>query len=260
MLRRGFLTLGFVLAASFALGGPALAQAEKKPLLVYAASSLTDALNQVADAYAAAGHPKPTLSYAASSTLARQIEQGARADLFISADEDWMDYLAQRKLIEPATRVSILSNKLVLVAPSDRPLNVKIAPGFDLKGALAGGKLAMADPESVPAGKYGRAALQALGAWSAVEGDVARAENVRAALRFVETGDAAAGIVYLTDARASGAKVKIVGEFPQATFPKISYPLAAIKGGQAGEAKAFAGFLRGPKARAIFKAQGFITP
>ncbi|HWA22146.1 MAG TPA: molybdate ABC transporter substrate-binding protein [Caulobacterales bacterium] len=260
MLKRHFLHLAFGIAALIGLAAPANAQPEKKPLLVYAASSLTDALNQAADAYAAAGRVRPTLSYAASSTLARQIEQGARADLFISADEDWMNYLAERKLIEPATRVSILSNKLVLVAPADRPLKVKIAPGFDLNGALAGGKLAMADPESVPAGKYGRAALQALGAWNAVEADVARAENVRAALRFVETGDAAAGIVYFTDARASGDKVVIVGEFPQSSFPKISYPLAAIKGGQSEEAKAFAAFLRGPKAQAIFRSQGFITP
>lgn len=259
--RRAFLG-GYigVLAALLALGPLAAAQGPKKPLLVFAASSLTDALNQAADAYAVGGNIRPTISYAASSTLARQIEQGAKADLFISADEPWMEYLADRQLIDPATRVSILSNKLVLVAPIDRPLKVKIAPGFDLKTALAGGKIAMADPDSVPAGKYGRAALQSLGVWKNVEADVARAENVRAALRFVETGDAAAGIVYLTDARAAGEKVTIVGEFPQSAFPKISYPMAAIKGGQGPEAAAFATFLRGSKARAIFTAQGFSLP
>ncbi len=242
------------------LGAGSASAQTQKPLLVYAASSLTDALNQIADVYAATGRAKPTLSYAASSTLARQIEQGARADLFISADEPWMDYLAEKKLIDPATRVSIISNKLVLVAPAGKPLAVKITPGFNLKGALAGGKMAMADPESVPAGKYARAALQALGVWESVEHDVARAENVRAALRFVETGDAAAGIVYLTDAKAAGAKVVVVGEFPQATFPKISYPMAVVSGGQAREAKAFAAFLRGSEARTIFQAQGFVLP
>jgi molybdate transport system substrate-binding protein len=260
MIRRHILRLGLALAIFTFGAASASAQPEKKPLLVYAASSLTDALNQIADAYAAAGHAKPTLSYAASSTLARQIEQGAKADLFISADEPWMDYLAGKKLIDPATRVSILSNKLVLIAPAGKALPVKIGPGFNLKGALAGGKIAMADPESVPAGKYGRAALQALGVWTSVEGDVARAENVRAALRFVETGDAAAGIVYLTDAKAAGDKVVVVGEFPQSSFPKISYPLAVVSGGQAREAKAFAAYLRGAKARAIFQAQGFALP
>lgn len=257
MKRRSF--LGALVVGLVAFASPAHAQANK-PLLVYAASSLTDALNQAADAYVATGRPRPTLSYAASSALARQIEQGAKADLFISADEPWMEYLAERNLIDPATRVSFLSNKLVLVSPADRPLTVKIAKGFNLKAALGGGKLAMANPDSVPAGRYGKAALEALGAWKAVEPDVARAENVRAALRFVETGDAAAGIVYLTDARAAGNRIAIAGEFPQSSFPTISYPLAAVRGGQVEEARAFATFLRGSKARAIFMAQGFVLP
>lgn len=254
MLRRAILSV----LVGAALGAPAFAQAPK-PITVFAASSLTDALNEAANAYAATGAAKPVFSFAASSALARQIEQGARADLFISADEEWMNYLAARKLIAPASRVRILSNKLVLVAPAGSAMSVKIENGFNLAGALNGGKLAMADPASVPAGKYGQAALRSLGAWSAVEASVARAENVRAALRFVETGDAAAGIVYLTDALASGDKVKIVGEFPAGSFPKISYPMAQVKGGDA-RAKAFAAFLRGPRAKAIFKRQGFIVP
>lgn len=255
MLRRAL----FAFLACCALSAPALAQPASRPLTVFAASSLTDALNEIADAYVAAGHAKPVVSYAASSVLARQIEQGARADMFISADEAWMDYLSERKLIQPGTRLSFLSNKLVLVAPAGSAMALKIGPGLNLLGALNGGKLAMADPASVPAGKYGQAALQSLGAWSAVEASVARAENVRAALRFVETGDAAAGIVYLTDALASGDNVKIVGEFPAGSFPKISYPMAQVKDGDA-RAKAFAAFLRGPQAKAIFKRQGFIVP
>lgn len=248
------------LLALSALMGLAPAQAkEAKPITIYAASSLTDALNEVATSYAATGHPKPVFSYAASSTLARQIEQGARADMFISADEDWMNYLAERKLIDPKTRVSFLSNKLVLVASATSTLNLTIAPGFNLAGALNGGKLSMADPASVPAGKYGQAALTSLGVWSAVQGSVARAENVRAALRFVETGDAPAGIVYATDAQASG-KVKVIGEFPSNSYPKISYPMALVKGAQQSEAKAFAKYLRGPAASAIFKRLGFVLP
>jgi molybdate transport system substrate-binding protein len=243
-------------AVAFAGVAPALAK-DVKPVTIYAASSLTDALNQVATAYAAAGHAKPVFSYASSAQLARQIEQGARADMFISADEAWMDYLAERKLIVTASRASILSNKLVLVAPAASSMTLKIGSGFDLAGALKGGKLSMADPDSVPAGKYGKAALLSLGVWGAVEPSVAQAENVRAALRFVETGDAPAGIVYLTDALASGPKVKIVGEFLQASYPKISYPIALLKGARGG-AKAFADYLRSPTAIAIFRRQGFV--
>jgi molybdate transport system substrate-binding protein len=253
-LRRKF--MGLLAAVALAGAAPAYAK-DAKPVTIYAASSLTDALNEVAASYAAAGHAKPVFSYASSSQLARQIEQGARADMFISADETWMDYLAERKLIVTASRVSILSNRLVLVAPAASTMNLKIGSGFDLAGALNGGKLSMADPDSVPAGKYGKAALQSLGVWGAVEPSVAKAENVRAALRFVETGDAPAGIVYLTDAMASGPKVKVIGEFPQASYPKISYPMVLLKGAKGGT-KAFADYLRSPPAIAIFKRQGFI--
>jgi molybdate transport system substrate-binding protein len=147
----------------------------------------------------------------------------------------------------------------VLVAPAGSAMNVKIAPGFNLARALNGGRLSMADPGSVPAGKYARAALERLGAWRAVEGAVVRGENVRAALRFIETGDAAAGIVYLTDAKAAGDKVKIVGVFPVDTHPKISYPMAQVKGADPSALK-FAAFLRSPAAKAIFVAQGFVVP
>jgi molybdate transport system substrate-binding protein len=227
-------------------------------LRVFAAASLTDVLNTLAPMYAATGHPTPVFSYAASSTLARQIEQGAPADLFISADEPWMDYLAERRLIDTSTRVSFLSNRLVLIAPPDHHFSIDIRPGFDLSGALRGGRLAMADPDSVPAGRYGRAALQNLGVWNDVAGSVVRGENVRAALRFVETGEAAAGIVYATDAQASGGRVVVVGTFPEISHPRISYPMAVVRGARGDEARAFATFLQSPAARAVFQQQGFI--
>ena len=254
-LRRAFLALICALCVIAPID--ALAQSNA-PVRVFAASSLTDALNQLASAYEAAGHPRPVFNYAASSVLARQIDQGAGADLFISADEQWMDYLAERRLIDANSRVSFLSNRLVLIAPSDQPTSLDIRTGFDLHGALRGGRLAMADPDSVPAGRYGRAALQSLGVWNAVQADVVRAENVRAALRFVELGEAAAGIVYLTDARASN-RVTIVGEFPAFSHPAISYPMAVMSGGgRTQEARAFAAFLQSDAADAVFARQGFI--
>ncbi len=246
----------FVLGAA-GLGAPASAQGAA-PARVFAAASLTDALNELGPLYAATGHPRPVFVYAASSALARQIDQGANADLFISADEPWMDYLAERRLVDASTRVSFLSNRLVLIAPHDRPFQVQIRSGFDLAGALRGGRLAMADPDTVPAGRYGRAALQDLGVWSSVSGSVARGENVRAALRFVEVGEAAAGIVYLTDARASGNRVAIVDTFPAYTHPRISYPMALVRGGRSqAEARAFAAFLQSPQADAVFHRMGF---
>lgn len=253
MIRRLFLAL----AALFAASSLAYAQPAEQPARVFAASSLTNVLTELGDAYAAQGHPKPVFNFAGSSVLARQIDQGASADLFISADEPWMDYLAGRRLIDASTRVSFLSNRLVLVAPRDAPLNLRIAYGFDLHGALNGNRLAMADPDSVPAGRYGRAALQNLGVWSSVAGDVVRGENVRAALRFVELGEAGAGIVYLTDARASD-RVSVVGEFPDASHPYISYPMAVVRGGRTREAASFEAFLQTPAADAVFARAGFI--
>lgn len=234
------------------------AEHDETPIRVFAAASLTDALSEVGGAYAAEGHPAPVFNFAASSTLARQIEHGADADIFISADEAWMDYLADRSLIEADTRATLLSNRLVLIAPSDRPIALSIAPGFALREALAGGRLAMADPESVPAGRYGRAALERLGVWNAVSASVASAEDVRAALRLVETGEAAAGIVYLTDARAAGERVQIVGEFPPDSHPAISYPAAILNGRGSAEADAFHAFLGSSQARQIFQRHGFL--
>jgi molybdate transport system substrate-binding protein len=224
---------------------------------VFAASSLTDVLKTIGNDYAAADHPAPVLNFASSSDLARQIEQGAEADVFISADEAWMDYLDERKLIDPATRSTLLTNKLVLVAPADRPITLEIKEGMNLKAALKGGKLVIGNPDSVPAGKYAKEALQHLKAWAGVEADTARAENVRAALRFVETGEAAAGIVYATDAKASGNKVVVVGEFPADSHTPITYPAAAIAGKADGPAKGFLAQLASPEAKTTFEGAGF---
>ena len=251
VLRRSLLAL----ALAFCISAPAFAQTA--PARVFAASSLTDMLNQAGDAYAAHGHPRPVFNFAASNALARQIEQGAEANLYFSADEDWMNYLAQRHLIVAHTRVSLLTNRLVLIAPADHPLHVPIARNFPLHAALAGGHLAMADPDSVPAGRYGRAALQHLGVWASVESDVVRAENVRAALRFVDAGEAAAGIVYATDAMAASPRVVVVDTFPASSHPPISYPLAAVAGHESAEGRAFASFLRSSEGRALFRRYGF---
>lgn len=235
---------------------PAPATAEQA-VTVYAASSLTDVLHKVGELYEAAGHPAPRFNFAASSALAKQIEQGGEADIFLSADEAWMDYVAGKQLIDLASRQTLLSNTLVLVTPAANPISATIGPGMDLKAALKGGKLALADPDSVPAGKYAREALEHFGVWAAVAPSIVRAENVRAALRFVETGDAAAGVVYATDAKAAGASVLIVGEFPADSHTPITYPAAILAGKQAGPAKAFLEFLTTGSARKAFVEAGF---
>lgn len=227
------------------------------PVRVYAAASLTDVLSMLGDQYAAAGHPPPVFNFAASSELARQIEQGAEADLFISADEAWMDYLAERDLIDGSTRTTLLTNRLVLIAPADRPISIELKPGMDLKTALQGGKLAIANPESVPAGKYARQALEHFGVWAGVEAETVRAENVRATLRFVERGEAAAGIVYSTDARAAGAAVQVAAEFPAESHSPITYPAAVIAGKSGAPARTFLEFLTAPEAEAVFDSAGF---
>lgn len=233
------------------------APAVEQPAVVFAAASLTDVLHTIGDLYVAEGHPAPKFSFAGSSALARQIEQGASADVFVSADEEWMDYVAGRALIDPATRHTLLTNTLVLVAPSTAPLTLEIGDGMDLAGSLHGGKLALADPGSVPAGKYAKEALEHFGAWGAVEKSVARAENVRAALRLVETGAAAAGIVYATDAKAAGDSVLIVGEFPAGSHTPVTYPAASLSGKADGPGKSFLDFLGSDPASRTFTEAGF---
>jgi len=252
-----------VAAAVLASCGPAEAPksaqtvAPEAVVTVFAASSLTDVMKQLGDQFAAEGHPAPVFNFAASSELARQIEQGAVADVYISADEAWMDYVADKSLIDQSSRKTLLTNTLVLVAPSDRPIAIELKVEMDLAGALKGGKLSMANPQSVPAGKYGKEALEKLGVWSAVEASVVRAENVRSALRFVEAGEAAAGIVYATDAKAAGNAVSVSGTFPADSHTPITYPVAVIAGKNAGGAKAFVDFLASQSASAVFEQAGF---
>lgn len=243
------------LLLSLVLAAPTFAQ-DRPRLTIFAAASLTEALSDVGRAYADASHEAPVFSFAASSALARQIENGAPAALFVSADEEWMDYLAARKLIEPASRVSVLGNSLVLVVPKGDTLGVVIGPDFDLAGALKGRRLSLADPTGVPAGRYAQAALTSLGVWKSVEPLVVRADNVRAALTFVERKEAAAGIVYATDAVLTD-RVDIVGTFPAASHPPISYPLAIIARNDSAEARAFREFLLSEPAKAIYRKYGF---
>ena len=253
-MRRPLHLLCLLLAALLAT--PASA-GERGPL-VLAAASLQESLTAAADAWTARGHARPILSFAASSALARQIEAGAPADLFLSADEPWMDEILAKGLARPRTRATFLTNRLVLVAPADQKAVLAIRRGFPLARALGAGHLAMADPDSVPAGRYGKAALTALGVWPAVAGRVAAAENVRAALALVERRQAPYGIVYETDARASPA-VRIVGVFPAASHPPIAYPLALLARSTHREAEGFRRFLLSPPAKAIFRRYGFGT-
>lgn len=253
-------TRRWIVGALAALGlasAPALAAAPAPVApLVLAAASLQESLTEAADAWAKRGHPRPVISFAASSALARQVAAGAPADLFLSADEDWMDDLAKRGLIVPATRADFVGNALVVVAPAGTATRIDFRSPRALSAALGQGPLAMADPDSVPAGRYGKAALVKLGAWDAVAAKVVRAENVRAALALVERGAAPFGIVYATDAQAS-AKVRVVGVFPPASHPPISYPLARLKASTNPEAEGFRRFLLSPAARAIFARHGF---
>lgn len=226
--------------------------------LVFAATSLTDALMAVANAYEKTGQRRPLFSFASSATLARQIENGAPAELFISADEQWMEYVAERKLIESASRLSWLGNRLTLISAANTPMTLEITTDFPLAKALGMGKLALADPDSVPAGRYAKAALESLNVWHEVEGSVVRAENVRAALAFVERGEARAGVVYATDA-ALARNVKIVGEFPENSHPPITYPMALVGKTPSDEARAFYNFMRSTAATDITASFGFST-
>ena len=221
----------------------------------FAAASLSSALPEIAAAYKHDTGKTVTFSFAASSVLARQIEASPGADLFMSADTDWMDYLDNRGLVDHATRKTLLATHLVLIAPADSPVALKIAPHFDILGALNGGRLAVADPDSVPAGKYAKSALTSLGVWNGVVDHLAQAENVRVALAYVARGETPLGIVYTTDALAE-PKVKIVDTFPDKTHAPIVYPAALTKEAKP-DAKAFLDYLSGPQARAIFVKYGF---
>ena len=224
---------------------------------VFAAASLRGALEEQLGGFESASGDKLTVVYAGSNALAKQIEAGAPADVFISADVDWMDYLEARKLLAPASRIDLVGNRLVLIAPANNDSALTIAPGFALSAALGAGKLAMANPDSVPAGKYAKAALEALGVWPSVQKQVARTEHVRASLTLVARGEAALGIVYATDALAE-PKVRVVGTFPAGTHPAIVYPAAVIATSRArAQARALIAYLASGAAQATWRHHGF---
>lgn len=230
-----------------------------RPLLVFAAASLTDVLRPIAVAYSRQSGEAVTFSFAASSALARQIAAGAQADVFFSADTDWMDFLASRHLIDADTRRNVVGNRLALIAPAGSRTALEIRRGFDLAGALGpSGRLAVGEPESVPAGRYAREALRSLGVWQSIAGRLIPAENVRAALEYVARGEAPLGIVYETDALIEH-RVRVVGLFPASSHPPIDYPAAAVSGAPP-TAAGFVRFLASGRAQGIFHKYGFEAP
>lgn len=233
------------------------ASAEARPPLVLAAASLQESMTAAADAWARQGHPRPVLSFAASSALARQVEAGGDADLFVSADQEWMDALAAKRLLVANTRVTFLGNRLVVVAARANPVRIPVGPPAALARVLAAGPLAMADAP-VPAGKYAETALRRLGVWTAVAPHVVRGDSVRAALTLVERGAAPLGIVYATDAKASRT-VRIAGVFPASSHPAITYPVARLANSRNPQGEAFRRFLVSAQGRAIFARYGFAT-
>jgi molybdate transport system substrate-binding protein len=253
-LRRHF--LAFAIAGALCPAIASLAHAQEKTLTVFAAASMKNALDDINAAFTKQSGVKVVTSYAASSALAKQLEQGAPADVFASADLDWMDYSAQKKTIKDDTRVNLLGNKLVLIAPKDSKINqVAIGPGFDLAGLVGNERITTADVNAVPVGKYAKAALEKLGAWEKAAPRFAMAENVRAALALVARGEAVLGIVYETDAKVEPG-VKIVGAFPADSHPAIVYPVAATVNAKP-ETAAYLAFLRSGTAKAVFEQYGF---
>jgi len=232
-------------------------QARAQTLTVFAAASLTDAMKDISALWVKAGHPAPRTSFDSSSTLARQIEQGAPVNVFASADEKWMDYLAKANLIAPDTRRDLLGNDLVLIVPATHPVHLDIGSGFDLSALLGpSGRLSTGDPAHVPAGIYAEQALRKLGLWDKLSPHLAAAPDVRSALLLVERGEAPAGIVYRTDAAVSKA-VAVAGVFPDNSHDPITYPFAVTKAGDTQEARAFLAFLSTPEARAVWVKRGF---
>lgn len=249
------LVIGALAAGTVVLSAPRAAQAQD--VLVMAAASMKNAVEKIGSQFHAKTGIKVTPSFAASSALAKQIENGAPADIFASADLDWMDYLEKRSLIDPKTRLNLLGNDLVLVAPKDSTVTVDLTPGVDLAGLLGDGRLSTGDPSNVPVGKYAQAALTKLGAWDKVEPKLARADNVRAALALVSRGEAPLGIVYRTDA-AVDKGVKIVATFPKDSHPPIIYPAAVTSTTKNPNAQLFFSYLKSGEALAVFEEFGFV--
>jgi len=256
--------LALVLSAGLLVRTPAsvsamdsLTSQQSGEVLVFAAASLQTILDALVEPARQSTGIRMRISYAASSALARQIENGAPAALFISADLDWMDYLAERKLVQVASRVNLAGNRLVLIAPRSQPVTLRIASGFPLAATLGANRLALANPDAVPAGRYAKAALTALGVWDSVAGRVAAAENVRAALILVARGEARLGIVYATDAKVEPG-VMVVDTFPETLHPPIVYP-AALLPNATPQAARILEFLKSDAAIKAFQAQGFTT-
>jgi molybdate transport system substrate-binding protein len=248
-------TLAFAMTAL--LSQPLLAaEAQREPLIVFGAASVTDVLQQVGPLYTRQTKVPVKFSFAASSALARQIEAGAQADAFLSADQDWMNYLQERKLIKPGTRADLLGNRLALIAPKDSKVTLKLQRGAPLLEALgANGRLSTGDPDSVPVGKYAKTALGNLDLWSAIDPRLVRADNVRVALMYVARGEAPLGIVYATDA-AVEPQVRVIDLFPESSHAPITYPIAAMTNASP-QTESFLKFLRSDAARAIFTKAGF---
>ena len=253
MFVRLFAFVGFL---AFLAGAPQTLVAQEQ-ITVFAAASLKNALDDTNAAFTKATGVKVTVSYAASSALAKQVEQGAPADIFISADLQWMDYVGERKLIKPDTRVNLLGNKLVLIAPADSKIaNVTIGQGFDIAKLAGSGRIAVADVNAVPAGRYAKVAIEKLGALAAAEPKLAQAENVRATLAFVARDETPIGIVYETDAKVE-PKVKVIGAFPDDSYPPVTYPVAATATTTKQSVSQYLHFLRSPTAKTIFEKYGF---
>jgi molybdate transport system substrate-binding protein len=250
----GIVGMMLILAAA---GGAAAG--DQGTVTVFAAASTTNAVTEIGELFAAQNPERLVTSFASSSTLAKQIESGATAEIFISANPEWMDYLEERKLIEAGTRKDLLGNRIVLIVPADSGIDkVAIAPGFDLAGLLGDGRLAMGDPDHVPAGKYGKQALEHLGVWSGIEARVARAKDVRAALTLVERGEAPAGVVYSTDAAVSD-RVRAAGTFPADSHPAIAYPVAVVAGKRSPAVDRCLALLQSEAGRAVFAKYGFMV-
>jgi molybdate transport system substrate-binding protein len=248
----------FALAAVAAVAPAASRENPPREITVFAAASLSDVLEEIGTAFRADTGTATRFSFAASSALARQLESGAPAEVFVSADVDWMDYLEEKGLIDAGSRRNVAGNELVLIAPVDSRASLGIGPGMPLAAALGTGRLAVADPDSVPAGRYAKAALSTLGVWRDVEARLVPAENVRIALAFVSRGEAPLGVVYRTDARVD-ARVRVLDAFPVGSYPPIVYPAAAVA--RAGDrALEFVEYLGGEKAQAVFRRHGFTAP
>ncbi|WP_319523537.1 molybdate ABC transporter substrate-binding protein [Breoghania sp.] len=235
--------------------GTALAAADT--VMVFAAASTTNAVTEIGEIFIKQNPERFVPSFASSSTLAKQIENGAPADVYISANKKWMDYLEQKQMIEPGTRFDLLSNRIVLIVPADSSVGeVVIGPGVDLLPLIGDGRLSMGDPDHVPAGIYGKKAFESLGVWKTIESHVARSKDVRAALALVERGEAPLGQVYATDAAISD-KVRVAGVFPESSHPPIVYPVAIVAGKRSPAADRFVKLLQSPEAKAVFEKYGF---